>query len=666
MVEVALVRCESYINVKESISKSLKLLGSLSSFIKPDQKILLKPNICDPLPSEKSATTHPLFVKAVIELVKEITPYVDVGEQAASNEKGITKRAHKESGIEKIQRETGTKFRNLQEGEFVAKEIKDYKILDKTDFSRAIFEYDLIINLPKFKTHQLTYITGAVKNCFGLIHPDERQYLHREFPKKEDFSQGIVDVYSFVKPKIILNLMDCVVAMDGNEGPSYGRPLNMGYVIAGIDAVSVDAVASYMTGHNPMAIPTTKYAQQRGLGTGDISKIKILGDELKQSEMFEQNLLYKNRNKNLRFQPEISARCRKCGVCFRNCPAKAIELIEGRYSINKKKCIRCYCCMEMCIYEAIELQNFQKKLKEANLRLGLICNQKCLFCTVANDGEKTISTKDAKEKIALLAAKGVNRITLTGGEPTIRSDLVELFKYSTKLGIGLINLQTNGMELSKIDYLTKLKNAGLTSALVALHSHRKDVSNILTQSNGYHNTVEAIKNIVKLDIKLAISHVVNSLNYRELLEFAKFSRDIAIGSHIYFGFIRPNGRTQENTRLVPKLSDVEFYLIQVMEFLKHNNITFSVEGIPLCYMNGFEKYSEETQRMLREPQMYVGSGKSEHSDLHKFINTNLKIKSKNCKICHLNEYCVGVWKEYAEIYNTSELYPIFNEVNIHS
>jgi uncharacterized protein (DUF362 family) len=364
MSEVSIIRCNSYDNIKSAIKKSIDLLGGLDKFIKPNQKILLKPNLCDPIPPEKAATTHPLFIKAVIELVKEQNAIPIIGEVSAGNSKGRTSQSFEICGINDIARETNTEIRNFQVEKFVPKDIKGYKILEKTDFAQALDEIDGIINLPKLKTHGITHLTIAIKNFFGCVHPLEREYLHKNFSEPKKFSQGLVDIFSVIKPKVVLNIGDAVVGMQGDEGPSYGETVEIGYVITGKDAVSVDAVSSKLTNHRPLAIPTTYDAYKRNLGEADLNKIQIKGDKLEINKKFRQHSIYLNRNKNKKtrefvLQPKITEKCVKCGVCFENCPVKAISGNKTKgFEINEDKCIQCYCCQEMCIHEAIK---FEKK-----------------------------------------------------------------------------------------------------------------------------------------------------------------------------------------------------------------------------------------------------------------------------------------------------------------
>lgn len=362
MAKVSVVKCKRYEDAKEAIKKGLDLIR-LAKFIKKGDKVLIKPNICDPFPPEKASCTHPLFVKAVIELVQKQGAEAWVGEASGGIDIENTGKALRISGILDAIEETRAVVRNFQKEPFIPKDIENYGVLEKTDFASAVFEADKIINLPKLKTHGLVFMTGAIKNCLGCIHPGERQYLHRQFPKVEEFAEGLADVFSVVKPS--LTIMDAVVAMEGDEGPSHGNPKNVGLVIASEDAVAVDAVAAEIIGYKALAIPTTKIAAERGLG--NIKNIKVIGEKLKnvlvkdfkKSSLFAELNKYKKEGghgKEFFYNPVlIKERCIKCGTCEKNCPVGAISL-KPYPEIDRKKCIRCYCCHELCPQTAYSLE----------------------------------------------------------------------------------------------------------------------------------------------------------------------------------------------------------------------------------------------------------------------------------------------------------------------
>ena len=294
------------------------------------------------------------------------------------------------------------------------------------------------------------------------------------------------------------------------------------------------------------------------------------------------------------------------------------------------------------------------------IRLGNNCNERCLFCTVAYDNEKELTHKEVKEKIAFIKEKGGKSITFTGGEPTIRDDLPELIKYAKSLDL-FTELQTNGVRLSDKVFSDKIIKSGIDVIVFSFHSHKKEIFDRLTDLDGsFTKAMKGIEN-VSGKVEIQISHVINSLNYRDTVDFVKFMKEkFPEINFFYFGFIRPNGRTQENKWLVPKISEIDLHLYKLFNFCKQNKIAFAVEGLPLCYMQGFEEYCAETQRLLSKPVFYIGSNDVKE-DAHKDVIEKNKSKSSVCNHCFLNEICAGLWREYAEMYGLEELFPIFEK-----
>ncbi len=668
--KVAVVKCSEYTRVVNAIKNALDLLGGINTFVKKGSKVLIKPNLCDPLPPEKAATTHPLFVKAIIEMVQNCGATAIVGECPGGNDVKTARKVFDVSGIKRVVEETGASLKNFQEEPFVVRKIENYKVLEKTDFAKAVLEADLIINVPKLKTHGITFMTGAVKNCFGCIHPNERKYIHGNFSERDKFAKGLVDIYSAVLPS--LTIMDAVVAMEGDEGPTYGDPKEVGLVLAGTDGVAVDAVASEIIGYRSLAMPTGMEAAKRGIGTTDMKRIEVVGEpvtavhvtDFKKSSLFEQYNPYKKSNnlqEDFNLIPVlVEEKCTKCGNCANNCPVGAITL-DPYPHIDEEKCILCYCCHELCPQGAYRLEKRPNENDGTDLiRLGLKCNQNCVFCTIALDSGSDLTTSEVKNRIDFLAKNGSRKIAFTGGEPTMRKDILELIEYSKKNGMQEIEIQTNGILLSDKTYVRKLKKLGVSLVLVALHSHKKDISERLTRTpNSHAKTIEAIKNMHEQNVGVMISHVICSENYRHLLDFVKFTQKaFSKEIFIYFGLVRPNGNASLNRWVVPTLTEIEPYLHETFSYCMANNIPFNVEGVPLCYMAEFKKKNAELQRMKKKPVFHwaLKELREDTHNMHRFEN---KMKSDRCAFCGMYSECPGVWKEYGELHGTEELYPIW-------
>jgi MoaA/NifB/PqqE/SkfB family radical SAM enzyme len=302
-------------------------------------------------------------------------------------------------------------------------------------------------------------------------------------------------------------------------------------------------------------------------------------------------------------------------------------------------------------------------MKVGTLRLGLECNHKCIFCTISDDPDPTFTKEEAKSKIDSMIKQGVEIVNFTGGEPTIRDDLVELFAYAKQKGVKRIELQTNAILLSDKEYLNKLIDNGLFSITVSFHSHIKDIYEKITCSNDFEKAVQAIKYLLESNVHVTISHVFNKLNYKNVIEFLNFFEQFQKYPNMYLSLIRPNGRTIENLDIVPKIVNVSPFLKKALKYLSLKNIRYETEGFPLCYLHGYFDKSGEIRRTkglgnYNETQIYESKNTS-FSNLHEKIYNNFRAKSNSCQKCLLNNVCSGVWQEYANIYGTDELKPFY-------
>ncbi len=297
-----------------------------------------------------------------------------------------------------------------------------------------------------------------------------------------------------------------------------------------------------------------------------------------------------------------------------------------------------------------------QKKSNSLIRTGLKCNHKCLFCTYGNREIKEMSTGEVKERIDRVSDKGTEMIDFTGGEPIIRKDIVEIIKHANQKSFIRIGLQTNGVRFADKYFLNDLIKAGLNFVSISFHSHLKNKYNKITQTENYEQALSALKNLSDSGIKFCVSHVVNKMNYRDILDFIDFISNYNV-EHLYFGFIRPNGRTLENKWIVPRLEDVESYVNKGMELSLEKNIDFYFDALPFCYMEKYYKKSSDYYRkndLLKEVRIDSSRELSDYDNM----NSVKKVKSEQCKKCKLDEDCPGIWKEYAEIYGVKELKPV--------
>lgn len=362
MQKVSVLKCPDY-NV-EQIYKVLKQsLKNINFEIPKNKKILLKPNVLSQKKPETAIDTHPAVLDALCRLLKENNNKIWIGDSSGIASYGGTKTAFKISGIEDVAKKYNAKLISFEGSQ--RKEIIDNnaKVIKRFILAKEPFMVDLIINLPKLKTHVLTKFTGAVKNIFGCVPGGGKSEKHALAPNEDMFCNLLLDIYQNVKPK--LNIMDAIIGLEGDGPGSAGIPKKVGLIIASKDAVALDVVASRIIGYNPLEIKTIKYAIERGLFSG-INDVEIIGEKDFKIDFKKPKLkpkLVSSMPKPIvrfafnltSFKPYVDKnKCKKCNICANVCPVKAIKL-DPYPKFDRKKCVLCYCCHENCPYNSIKL-----------------------------------------------------------------------------------------------------------------------------------------------------------------------------------------------------------------------------------------------------------------------------------------------------------------------
>jgi len=363
---VSLVRCAEYElgAVEEAVRRAIDLVGGTSRYVQPGQRVLLKPNLLRGTPPEAAVCTHPLVVAAVTRLVQEAGGIPVIGDSPGGPLTGALLRpVYQRTGMARVAEETGAEL-NWDVGQERVSHL-DGHLVKSFEIGTYVRRVDVVISLPKLKTHGLMRLTGAVKNLFGTIPGTTKMAYHAKFPEPEQFGEMLLDLATLVRPA--LSLMDAVVGMDG-PGPSGGDPFPIGVLIAGSDPSAVDLVAAELIGAEVEGVYTLRAATRRGLIPPRAEGLDLAGDPLTDLAVRGFRVPYARRTPGRLVSvlgrlvkrwmvavPRANARCVACGVCVRNCPVDAIEIRDGRARMDLKTCIRCYCCHEMCPERAIDL-----------------------------------------------------------------------------------------------------------------------------------------------------------------------------------------------------------------------------------------------------------------------------------------------------------------------
>jgi uncharacterized protein (DUF362 family)/ferredoxin len=344
----------------------LELLGGMAAFVKPGQRVLLKPNVLGGFSVKRAVTTHPAVLRAAIILVKEAGGIPLVGDSPGI---GDLDRALNACGLAPVLAETGAEMLDFSEPREY--EAPDNRIAKRVQLAKALADVDVLISLPKLKTHAQMTFTGALKNQYGLVPGAMKGHWHLRLQETNWLAALILDINRIARPR--LAIMDAIIGMEG-MGPSAGKPRQIGALLASADLAALDTVACNLIDLSPKAVPLLVAAREQGFGQTDLEKISVVGDDWRECRVadFEKPRLAPD-VMNVVPLPKPALRwirrqwtgrpriiddlCTKCGICEKGCPAQPPAIHpRGTEKVEDARCIRCYCCHEFCPSHAIELQ----------------------------------------------------------------------------------------------------------------------------------------------------------------------------------------------------------------------------------------------------------------------------------------------------------------------
>lgn len=372
MPQVSVCQTESYdpARMQAAVRAHFEALD-LSRQIRPDLKIVIKPNLVMKRAPEDAATTHPALVEAVIRQLQQLGAQdITIAESSGGPyAEPLLKSLYETCGMAEAARRTGAKL-NLGTG---SREIgRNGQVTRRFTVIDPIADADLILNLCKLKTHCMTVLSGAVKNLFGCIPGLMKPELHMRYPEKEDFCRMLLDLSAALPP--VISFVDAVEAMEG-DGPTGGRKKHVGLTLCSADRYALDLVNAAVLGIDPASIPTVRQSIERGLCPASLAQVQLLGDRdaltqagpflpprSKQTDFSSQfpaplRPAVKKVTRWLQPRPSIRRKdCIGCGKCAESCPAHTIRILERKAVIAYPNCIRCFCCHEMCPKQAVDIR----------------------------------------------------------------------------------------------------------------------------------------------------------------------------------------------------------------------------------------------------------------------------------------------------------------------
>lgn len=372
MEKVALIKCDSY-NVdvvEEKLREGFELLGGdsfLRKLVPSGSRVMLKPNLLASSPKGSPVVTHHAVFEGIIRILKDYTENIVFGDSPGIDD---AYKVAERAGLIEVADRYGVKFEAFKNTVHVTNE--NALLCRGFEVAECVAEADVLISLPKLKTHAMAYYTGAVKNQFGCIPGTRKAEWHTRMPQNENFSRMLLDLNSVVKTKFAI--LDGITAMEGN-GPKNGKPKNLDAIVMGECLTAVDSVGARMIGYdNVLDIPMLNQAHITKWGAVLPEEISVVGEKFEDMKVTDFELI-RNTNEFIFINKEVTGilkkmlapnpvliedKCVGCRRCEEVCPEKpnVITMVQGKNKLepkwNMKKCIRCFCCQELCPVGAIK------------------------------------------------------------------------------------------------------------------------------------------------------------------------------------------------------------------------------------------------------------------------------------------------------------------------
>ncbi|MBD3203499.1 radical SAM protein [Candidatus Woesearchaeota archaeon] len=264
-----------------------------------------------------------------------------------------------------------------------------------------------------------------------------------------------------------------------------------------------------------------------------------------------------------------------------------------------------------------------------NYAVNYRCNNNCVMCINNQpDLRDEISFDEIKKRFSTLD-KNINYCFITGGEPTLRKDFIEMMEFLRNNFKGKIHLLTNARMFYYDDFFKKFDNLNINDKInfgIPLYGHNKDVFESISRSPGsFKQSVKGTKRLLEKGYNVEIRTIIHKLNYKHLTKVGKFIlKEFPQVMHLFFGTMEFTGNGLKNKDILFVSYDKIKPYVQKTADLLEAKIEFTFNQFPLCKLS--KKYWKYADHCTIVPEEHI----------------YLKI----CENCRVKDKCSGIWKSY--------------------
>lgn len=290
-----------------------------------------------------------------------------------------------------------------------------------------------------------------------------------------------------------------------------------------------------------------------------------------------------------------------------------------------------------------------------DLKLTFQCNNRCLFCVQGDkrDHEPDREREQARAELAERRAH-CDGVVFTGGEVTLRPDLLELVAYAHSLGYRSIQIQSNGRRMSYLPYLDALLDAGANEIAPALHGATSATHDSLTRAPGsFVQTVRGIEHARQRGARVILNTVIVRQNQDELVAMARLFARLGV-SQSQFAFVHALGTAAQHfADVVPRYRALAQPLREALLLGESLGMRMMTEAVPYCFLRGLERFAAE--QIMPDTAILDGSNTIECYADYRWDQG--KLRGPPCQGCTFRAVCEGPWREYPETFGWDEFEP---------
>jgi MoaA/NifB/PqqE/SkfB family radical SAM enzyme len=294
-----------------------------------------------------------------------------------------------------------------------------------------------------------------------------------------------------------------------------------------------------------------------------------------------------------------------------------------------------------------------------DLRLGTRCNFNCRYCLLGHEKRRTRSLEELEADLRHGRRVGLECLSLTGGEPTLHPELLQIVRRARRLGYRRVILVTNASLLGAGRNLERLLDAGVDAVGFSFDAPDAGVSRRLWRRDAYGPVLEGIRRVLARDeLVVGSISVLTRLNLELLPELVRLLAELAQGRRGPYlpaiDFVMPEENAwRERRALVPRLRDAAPRLEAALDEARRLGLPLAFRGVPACVLPTHRAWDMERYISIFD---VVDLGERSHQ--HRAGLDFLRHKPPRCRSCRHFRGCLGVYRAYAHLYGTDELRPV--------